>query len=124
MENTDRGAAVTLSAASASGDSEQLDNLHWRGAQIGVNITAITGTSPSITVIVEGFDAASGQYYTLLSSAALTATGFTLLTVYPGVTAAANGAAATVLPEVWRIRYTIAGTTPAITETIGANLIR
>ena len=123
MENIDRGAAVVLSAATTSSDSQKLDNLRWRGAQICVNITAVAGTGPTFTVIVEGHDAASGQYYTLLSSAALSAVGTTVLTVYPGAAVAANSVASNVLPKVWRIRYTIAGTTPAITATIGVNLI-
>lgn len=114
---------LTLAAASASGQIVAQDNPFWRGVQIGVDITAITGTSPTLTVIVEGLDDASGKYYTLLSSAALTATGTTLLTVYPGVTAAANGAASQALPKTWRIRYTIGGTGPAVTATVGASLI-
>lgn len=114
---------LALSSAAASGESIGQDNPFWRGVQIGVDITSITGTSPSLTVIIEGYDAASKKYYTLLTSAALTTAGLTILTVYPGVTAAANVAAAQALPKTWRIRYTIAGTTPAITATFSANLI-
>jgi hypothetical protein len=121
--NVNIGPLVALSGASTSGNTVTQDNLQWRGLQLGINITAITGTSPSITVVVEGLDEASGQYYTLLSSAALSVAGFTPLTVYPGIAAAANSAASQVLPKSWRVRYTIAGTTPAVTATIGASLI-
>lgn len=121
-QNTSKS-LLTLTAASTGASDVAKDNPFWRGVQIGVNITALTGTSPTMTVIIEGLDAASGTYYTLLSSAALAATGFTLLTVYPGVTVAANAAASQALPNTWRIRYVIAGTTPAVTATVGANLI-
>jgi hypothetical protein len=123
VNNVNIGPVVSLSGASTSGNTAAQDNPQWRGLQLGINITAIAGTSPTLTVIVEGLDEASGQYYTLLSSAALAATGFTLLSVYPGIAAAANSAASQVLPKSWRVRYTIAGTTPAVTATIGASLI-
>jgi hypothetical protein len=123
VNNVNIGPVVTLSGASISGNTAAQDNPQWRGLHLGVHVTAITGTSPTITVVVEGLDEASGQYYALLSSAALSAAGFTLLTVYPGVAAAANSAASQVLPKSWRVSYTIAGTTPAVTATIGASLI-
>lgn len=121
-QNTNK-ALLTLTAASASGQIVAQDNPFWRGVQLVVDITAITGTTPTLTVIVEGMDEASGKFYALLTSAALSATGTTLLTVYPGVTAAANVAAAQALPKTWRVRYTIAGTTPAVTATVGASLV-
>lgn len=113
---------LTLAAAAVSGNSATLDNAFWNGLQLGVNITALTGTTPTLTVIIEGQDDASGQWYTLLSSAALAATGFTLLSLYPAVVAVANVSIPQVLPKTWRIRYVIAGTTPAVTATIGASL--
>lgn len=123
-ENTNTGALVTLAASAASGNSGDLTNLDARGLHLGINITALTGTTPTLTVIIEGKDTASGQYYTLLTSTALAAVAFTLLSVYPGITASANIAASQVLPRTYRIRYTIAGTTPAVTATIGASVIQ
>ena len=121
--NSDIGAVVTLAAASASGNSAQLKSGQKKGVNVLVNITAITGTSPTLTVTIEGYDSASGTYYTLLESAALSAVGATLLTVYPGVTATANVSASGHLPEFWRVSYAIAGTSPAVTATIGACLL-
>lgn len=111
-----------LAAAATSGNTATLDNAFWSGLQLGVNITAITGTTPSLTVIIEGQDDVSGVWYPLLTSAALNATGFTLLTLFPSVTVVANVSASQVLPTTWRVRYVIAGTTPAVTATIGASL--
>jgi uncharacterized membrane protein YccC len=121
--NNNLGALVTLAAASAGGNSVDQNNAQARGVVVGVNISAITGTSPTLTVTVQGKDTASGEYYTLLESTALAAVGFTTLTVLPGVTAAANVAASLPLPATWRVLYAIGGTTPAVTGTIGACLL-
>lgn len=114
---------VTLSAASASGNSADQVNVNGRGVQLVIDVTAITGTTPSITVTIQGKDAASGKYYTLLQSAAISTVSTNLLTIYPGGLNAANVASPTVLPRTFRVLYSIAGTTPAITATIGASII-
>ena len=121
--NVDTGALVTLAAASAGGNSADVTNYNGRGLQLGVNITALAGSAPTLTVTVQGKDAASGQYYTLLQSAALAAVGFTLLTVYPGAPAAANVSSPQVLPRTFRVLYAIGGTTPGVTATVGASVI-
>lgn len=121
--NVDTAALVTLSAASAGGNSADQTNVNGKGLQLGINITAITGTSPTLTVTVQGKDAASGVYYTLLTSAALSAVAFTQLTVYPGAAATANVSTPQPLPRTWRVLYAIAGTTPAVTATVGASVI-
>lgn len=121
--NVDAGTLVTHSAAAAGVNGADQTNAVGRGVHVVVDITAITGTSPTLTVTIEGKDAASGKYYTLLASAALAAVGTTLLTVYPGVTAAANASASQVLPRTWRVRTAIGGTTPAVTATVGASVV-
>lgn len=118
--NNNLGALATLSAASTGGNSVDQNNAQGRGVVVGVNITAITGTSPTLTVTIQGKDTASGEYYTLLASAALTAVGFTELTVYPGAAVTANVSASLPLPQTWRVSYAVGGTTPAVTATIGA----
>src|SRR6184192_2214854 len=111
---------ATLSAAGA-GTVNTVDHPGNASAlNIGINITALTGTSPTLQVTVQGKDAASGVYYTILQSAVLAATGFTLLQIGAGLVAAANSVANAVLPSVFRISYTVGGTTPACTATIGA----
>lgn len=122
--NIDTGALINHVAASAGAASADQLNVNSRGVQVGVNITAGTGTSPTLQVIIEGKDAASGTYYTLLASAAIAATpGFTLLSLYPSLTAVANSVANQVLPRVWRVRTVIGGATPAVTATVGASVI-
>lgn len=121
--NNDLGAIVTLSAASASGASGDKTLVGARGIKVVVDITAITGTSPTLTVTIRGKDAASGAYYTLLASAALSATGVTVLTVYPGIAVTANVSDSDHPPATWDVSYAIGGTTPAVTATIGACLL-
>lgn len=123
--NTNTAAALITLAAQGVGtvtSSDQTNN-YGCGVQVGVNITVLTGTSPTVTVTVEGKDTVSGTYYTLLASAAIAATGFTLLTVYPGAPTTANVSSPQVLPKTWRVKAVVAGTTPAATATIGASVI-
>lgn len=113
---------VTLAAATASGNSIDIVNYNGRGLQLGINLTAVAGTLPTLVVTVQGKDL-SGTYYTLLASSAISAAGFTLMSVYPGMIAVANAAASTPLPRTFRISYTIGGTAPAFTGAISASVI-
>jgi hypothetical protein len=122
LVNTD-STVQTLTAASVGVASIDQKNFNGKGILVGVNITALTGTTPTLTVTLQGKDLASGVYYTVLASAALSATGFTLLSVYPGLVAAANLTVNSPLPKTWRISSVIGGTTPAVTATIGASVI-
>lgn len=116
-------ALLTLTAASVGTNSANQTNASFRGVILTVNITALGGTSPTLTVTIEGQDPVSGGYYTVLASAALSATGLTTLVVFPGVAVTANESASTPLPVTWRVATAIAGTSPAVTATIGAALI-
>jgi hypothetical protein len=86
-----------------------------------INITAISGTSPTLTVTLKGLiDEAGTASYTILASAALNATGLTVLRVYPGLTASANVTANDVVPKTCQISTAIGGTGPSVTATISA----
>lgn len=98
-------------------------NVAGKGINVYINITAITGTTPTLTVTVQGKDPASGQYFNILTSAALNATGFTRLIIYPGITVAANAADSDVLPDTFRITYTVGGTGPSVSATISGSIL-
>lgn len=115
----DLGVLATLTAASAGGNTA--DQLNEQGKGIVV-ISALTGTTPTLTVTIQGKYPVSGTYYTLLASAALNATGFTRLTVYPGLPATANVSANDLLCDTWRVLWAIGGTTPTVTATIAAQI--
>lgn len=115
--------AVSHTAAAVGANSADYSDARAIGLIVGINITAITGTTPTLTVTVQGKDPHSGTYYTVLASAALTAAGYTELVIYPGSTVAANVSVARPIPINWRISTTIGGTTPAVTATVSAQTI-
>lgn len=118
--NTD--ITVLASAArTATASSSDITNYNGRGAHIVINVTAVTST-PSVVFTVEGKDALSSAYYTILTSAAITGTGTTALTVYPGATAAASVAVSQILPRTWRVTATH-GDADSITFSVGASVI-
>lgn len=114
---------AVLAAASISDFTNDIIDSRAKGLQLVIDITAITGTTPTLVVTIQGKDPASGKYFTILASASLNATGTTVLTVYPGSATTANVSSAMPLPRTWRVSWTITGTTPAVTATIGASLI-
>lgn len=92
----------------------------YKGCILIIDATAITAT-PSVVVTIEGV-AASGNKYTILTSAAITATGRTALRVYPGITASANVAVSDVLPQTIVITLTH-GDADSITYSVDLVLI-
>lgn len=121
--NHDKGALITLAAQGAGTvNGADQSNPSCRGVKVVVDISAQGGT-PTTTVKIQGKDKASGKYFDLLTSAALGAVATTVLTLYPGVTTAANVAVSDVLPDTWRVIATVAGSTPSVTATIAAHPI-
>ena len=114
--------ALTFTALSTSVNGDDLDNLSSSSGNMIVDITAITGTSPTLTVTLQGKDPASGKYYDIIASAALTATGTTMIKIMPGGQIAANTSANNGIPKVFRVIAAAGGTTPSITGTVGINL--
>jgi hypothetical protein len=121
--NVDTGILMNVAGAAAGTTSGLQTNFGGRGIKLGLYVSAITGTSPTITITIQGYESVSGQYFTILTSAAITATGLYVLTVYPGIAAAANVSANDVLPRSWRLSTTIGGTGPSVTYTVGASII-
>lgn len=128
--NFDTGALTLLSGVNVFGVASgagtyvgQFQNLSHRGLKLSINITAISGTTPTLTVTILGKDPVSGATYVILASAALNATGETVLTVYPGVTVAANLSVSDVLPPTFVIQAVVGGTGPSVTATIVASYI-
>ena len=115
----DLGKLVTLTAAGA-GTTNSADQSGYNVSRIVCvfNQSAHTGT-PSTTFTVQGKDAASGLYYTLLTSAAITADATpTAVHVGAGIASAANTGAGVMIPRFWRVSTTVGGTTPGVTATI------
>lgn len=113
--------ATLLASAERTATTSSADqtNYNGRGCVVVFDFTVETDAGVSIVVTVEGKDALSGKYYTLLTSAALVAVGTTVLTVFPGAVAVANLVANALLPRVWRVTCTPADTKRA-TYSVGA----
>lgn len=109
-------------AASGTYTSDDQTNTGARGVKVYLNISAI-GASVTVTVTIQGKDPVSGSYYTILASAAKSATGLTVLTVYPGLTASANVVASDVLPRTWNVIAVVADTTGTPTFTVSCSYL-
>lgn len=92
------GRSATTTGADRTGNA-------WASVAVVVDVTVNAGGLGSITVSVQGKDA-NGIYYTILSSAALTAVATTVYTVGLGVPNVANVSAGSPLPETWRVVVT------------------
>lgn len=112
---------VVINGASAQTFNAQQTNYNHRGAQIGINVTQLSA-STTVAVLIQGQDVASGQWYTLLTATTISAVGFQLLTVYPGVTPQSGLAVSQILPRTWRASVTIAGPGTA-SATVGVSHI-
>lgn len=97
------------------------------GVIIMVDITASTGTSPTLTVALEEWvpqaNAGAGRYVAVTgaTTGALDATSVTnkRLIVYPGSTASANAAVNSPVAEQWRVSATVGGTgSPTVTASV------
>lgn len=97
---------------SAAFNSSDIINDGWPGVIVSVDVDAIS--AGSITVNIEG-RLPDGNYYNILSSAAISSTGVTVLRVHPAIVETANVAASDLLPNKWRI--TVAGSPTGLTAT-------
>lgn len=70
-----------------------------------INVTA-TSATPSVVFTIDGQDPISGAAYNILTSAAITATGLTVLHVHPALSAAANTKAKDMLPAAVKVTAT------------------
>src|SRR5215468_11303033 len=79
-------------ALTVSGNTGDFENLYGLGAHFFFNITAVAGTTPTIQFSIDEKDPLSGQYSSILKSAAMNppVAGLTRLAIYPGLVAAAN----------------------------------
>ncbi len=117
-------AALTATTTSAT----QTTPAGAKGVVLTSNVTAVSGTTPSVTTTVQYLDPASGNWVALsAASAAQTAAGTSTITVYPGVTTAAPGTGSLAvnapLPRSWRLLWTVTGTIPSLTFSVGASYI-
>lgn len=117
----------TSSARTASANGTTGTNHNFRGAEFFVNVTAVSGTTPTMTVqLQESYNGTNFRDVdtTNAQTASITANGIYKFVVYPGVTTAANAALNSILPRTFRLAWTIGGTTPSFTFATFVNFVQ
>jgi hypothetical protein len=123
--NVSAVAVDTSAARTTTGNGTTATNFNHRGAHIFVNVTAASGTTPTLVLRVQGSVDGTNFYdldATNAVTASLTTTGTAVIKVYPGLTPAV-GSSNQALPRVWRLAWVIGGTTPSFTFTTTASYI-
>lgn len=116
--------AIVLASAvrAASNNSPDQVNYNAVGLQLVLDITAVPGVQ-TVLLTLQGKDALSGAYYTILAGVAEVAAATKIYRVYPGVAAVANQAVSDVLPRNWRVAITHSGGSN-FTYSVGASLLQ
>lgn len=107
-------------------NSADQTNLHARGVKLFLNVSAVSGTSPTLDVKLQAKDGISGVYYDIAGAEMTQKIAVTKddLVIYPGATATANRSVSSILPKTWRVVATIGGTdTPTFTFSLGASYV-
>ena len=119
MKNKYNQSVFPLVARIATPANVEISDRYVEGVQIIIEVTAIAAT-PSVVPTIDGFDPLSGVFYNILTGAAITGTGTTVLRIHPELAAAANLTAKDFLPETYRIVMTHADA-DSITYSVGIN---
>lgn len=98
------GSTVTANASTSAGVGDQSSG-GAKGVIVFIHTGAFGASESTMTVTIQGKDPQSGQYYTILQSASLSASSFVALRAYPGLTASANVAVSDLLPATFRVIY-------------------
>jgi hypothetical protein len=119
------GTIETSAARTTTANGTTITNASGRGAMFYINVSAASGTTPTLVVQLQVQDPVSTSWIDITGAATptITGTGLSMLTVCPGIVEAANTKVAQGLPRVFRFRWTIGGTTPSFTFSIGAQYL-
>jgi hypothetical protein len=115
------------SAKTATGNSAAaITNHSASGAVLFINVSAVSGTTPTLVVRAQMQDPVGLGWVDIPGAvtASITTTGLVALAIYPGATVVANAAVSYPLPRTWRLAWTIGGTTPSFTFSVGAQYVK
>jgi len=94
---------VASAARTASGNTADIDISHYRNLDILIDVTSVSGTTPTLDIYIEGKFTAVGKYYPIASQTGITATGTWPLQLRN-------------IPYRYiRVRWVIGGTSPSFT---------
>lgn len=111
-------------AADATSDEFKIGGGPVQGLELIIDVTAVSAT-PSVVFTIQGYDPTSGKPWTILASAAVTATtptNPTVLRVHPELTASANAIAKDMIPNYFRV-FADHADSDSITYSVVAHLI-
>lgn len=110
----------SASRVAATYVSDTLHNYEAKGVRLFFDLTNVGAGPGTVTAKIQVRDPASGVWVDLAGAVttALNAVATTMLTVYPGLTVAANVAVSSPLGLEWRVSVTVA--TNAVVFSIGA----
>ena len=111
-----KGTLLPSAARTATANSADISNPVNRGVHVIINVSAYT--SGTFTPRIQGKNPITGVYYDILAGNTISSTGVTVLKVYPGIAAVANGSASDAIPGTWRFQMTGAAT-PSATFSAG-----
>ena len=128
---------VTILSSSARGsgatNSNMITNHSAKGGIFWLEITAVSGTSPTLDVKLQGYDADGDDWVDLgdnvvgtgaYAFAQKTGASSDELTIYTGLTASSNEVCSGILPNQFRAVGTVGGSsTPTVTYTLGVDLL-
>lgn len=115
----------TSGLVNANGDAGVFDNDSFSSGVFIIKNTAGAGTSPTLTVTVEGVCPETGATWTILATTAIAGAtpATTILKIGPGLPVTANASANDILPKQFRVKWAIGGSAgPSVTFSIAASL--
>lgn len=121
------GAITLFPSASRTSSANSSDvEVDAVGGALIIDISSVSGTSPTLDVKMTRKDSISGNYVDVPGAAfsQLSSTGTTLLTVYPGIGETANEGVSDSLGGTVRAEATIGGTSPDFTFSLSLEELR
>lgn len=122
---SDQETIFASASRTASANSDDFEQIGFKGVRLYLDVSAASGTTPTLDVKIQAKDKLSGNYIDLTGAAFAqkTTTGTDYLTIYPGIGETANEAISDLVPNTWRAVATIGGTTPDFTFSLSAEYI-
>ena len=108
---------IASAARTVTFNSEDFCDLNNSSGLFFLNITAASGTTPTLDIKIQNKCQATGIYYAITgaSFAQKTAAGTDFIAIDPALTSSANKAISQILGPCFRAVCTIGGTTPSFT---------
>lgn len=119
-------AVISSASRTTSFNSSSFESKGFNGVRLFLDVTASSGTSPTLDVKVQVYNPVVGEFVDLPGAAFAqqTAAGKAILTIYPGIAETANESVSDVIGSEYRVAVTIGGTSPSFTFSVSADYIK